>query len=258
VRTTRSVHLTPAGIEFTAHAKKILLAVNESRQSLHEYVLMEKGNISIGLIPIVGYYRLPNLLASFQKAFPGIKLSLQEEQCDKILDKLYHSEIDAAFVQHITSNPHFQFHPIITDNMVVVTSQNHPLASKETINLKDLINEKFIIPPQESGHYQDLFRACRLEGFEPNVLITCSHVRTILGLVREELGITVLSSYVAAHDVDPTLKVSPLEPIISRRIYLALKVSSDPSPTLNVFVKFALQWISTNMSENNYASNNNA
>jgi DNA-binding transcriptional LysR family regulator len=247
VRTTRSVQLTPAGTEFVEHAKQVLLAIRETRQCINEYTTNEKGLISLGILPIIGYYRLPNLLASFNKIFPGIKFDLLENQCERLLSMILDCEIDAAIVQQTLQSPHLQFYKLINDKMVVVTSNNHPLATKKSVTLQELKDESFIIPPRPSGHYHDFFEACRAADFEPNILMTCSHVRTILGLVREELGITMLSSYVAALDVDPSLTIIPLTPEIDRKIYLAMRVNSENSPILKIFAKFALQWADANL-----------
>ncbi|MDX9871497.1 MAG: LysR family transcriptional regulator [Clostridia bacterium] len=249
VRTTRSVQLTPAGEEFILHAKKILSAVNDTRRSIHEYTTIVKGNLALGIHPIIGYYRLPNLLASFQKNYPGVKISFVEEQCDELLDMLHSSKIDAAIIQHAVPSNEFQFFPLISDQMVVVVSDRHPLAHRDSVELKELQDENFIVPPQVSGHFADFIQACRVEGFEPRVLLTCTHVRTIMGLVREELGITAFSSYVAALDIDPSLKILSLSPTINRKIYLAVKATTDVPPTLKVFVKFALQWVNNNITK---------
>lgn len=242
VRTTRSVQLTPAGIEFVAHAKRAVLAFRETQRCICEYTTNEKGQITLGILPIVGYYPLPNLVASFNKIFPGIQFALLERQCVELLDMVLSSEIDAAIVQQTIPDPQLQFYNLITDRMVLVTSKNHPLASKKSVDLSELKHEKFIIPPRPSGHYHDSIDACRSLGFEPEILMTCSHVRTILGLVREELGITLLSSSIAALDVDPSLSILTLTPTIYRKIHLVLRTDSDLPPILKLFVKFALQW----------------
>ena len=78
VRTTRSVQLSPAGEEFVKHARRIMSEVIEARRCIHEYTSFEKGNLTVGIIPVVGHYRLPNLLSSYKKSFPRVILNLLE------------------------------------------------------------------------------------------------------------------------------------------------------------------------------------
>jgi len=245
MRTTRSVQLTQAGAEFVAHAKRIMSEVNEARRCVHEYVSIEKGHLSLGTIAILGSYNLPNLVSSFQENFPGIQLSIMEAQCEELLCMLNSTKIDAAFVQITKPNPDFQFHPLVTDKMVLVTNHRHPLANRISVDLKELQNEKFILTPPTSGHYHDFYNACRSAGFVPKVVLSCSIVKTMLSFVREELGITVLSSKVAAAERDSDMKIIAITPTIHRTIALATRNSADLPPTLKVFLKFTSQWLKT-------------
>lgn len=249
VRTTRSVQLTPAGSEFVKHAHRIMSEVGEARKSIQDYVTIVKGNLTLGVIPIIGYYRFPNLLASFQKNFPGVKMRILEEQCEELLSMLHSLKIDAAIVHRTSPATHFQFHHLISDHMVVVTSDHHPLASRKSVHIKELINEKFILTPPASGHYHDFLDACHAAGFQPNVLMNCSYVRTMLGLVREELGITVLSATTALKDMGPGLTIMALNPTIDRNMYLALLKDTDLPATVKMFKNFALQWVNPGIRE---------
>ncbi|MFX4261850.1 LysR family transcriptional regulator [Pelotomaculum propionicicum] len=245
VRTTRSVQLTPAGAEFVAHARRIMSEVNEARRSVQEYVSIVKGELTLGTIAVIGSYNLPNLIKSFQDSFPGIKMHLVEEQCEVLLSMLNSSKIDAAFVQISRPSPIIQFCPMLTDRMVVVTSHNHPLANRISVHINELKNEKFILTPPTSGHYQDFHNACALAGFEPTVILNCSIVKTMLGFVREDIGITVLSSKVAMAEKGPDMKVIELTPTIPRTVYMATRNTSDTPPAIKMFLKYTRQWLKT-------------
>ncbi|HBC91489.1 MAG TPA: hypothetical protein DCZ10_00910 [Pelotomaculum sp.] len=250
MRTTRSVQLTPAGKEFLTHAKRIMAEVIEARRCIHEYVSFGKGHISVGVIPIIGHYRIPNLLSSFKSNYPRVTLSLREKQCNELLDLLHNSKIDAAFVQKDNGAPSFQFIPVATDQMVVVTSERHPLATRKSVDLKALQCENFIVPPPASGHHEDFHNACLAAGFEPNILMTCSSVKTILSLVREELGIAVLPANVASADWGICLKILSLTPTINEKIFLAVKNNDDLPPTLKAFMEFTSQWVNKHNPQN--------
>lgn len=244
VRTTRSVQLTPAGAEFVGYAKRIMAEVTEARKCIDEYVTIEKGHLLMGIIPVIGYYPLPShLLASFQKDHPGVQLSLLEEQDHELLRLLHAAKIDAAIIQNSYSDPRFTFHPILNDQMVLVISDRHPLAARKAVHLSDLRDEKFIVTPPTSRHHQDFYNACLAAGFEPNIKLTCSAVRTMMGLVLEDLGVTVLSSYVARKDWQPGLSILSITPMINRQVVLAVPKNGDLSPSVKLFVKFTAHWL---------------
>lgn len=251
IRTTRSVELTPLGAEFINHAQNVVSRVGEARQNFLDYVSLKKGSLSLGTIPIFGHYNLPNLITSFQKNFPGISLKITEEMDEELLEMLQFSKIDAAFVQRANPNPHFRYYPLVVDRMVVVTSPRHPLANRKSIHLSELKNEDFIVPRSTSGHYYDFHNACVAVGFTPKVILNCSVVKTMLGFVREDLGITVLSSHVAASDQDPGVRIITLTPTIDRKVVLAVKNSADLSPALKGFIKLTSQWVNSQVAREN-------
>ncbi len=242
VRTTRSVKLSPAGVDFVTHAKRIMSEVIDARRCIHEYVSFEKGELTVGIIPVAGHYRLPNLLSSFQKTFPRVSLNLRERQCCELINMLYSSEIDAAFVHLTNDDPSLQFNPLLTDQMVIVTSNRHPLAGRKSVDLKELQSENFIIPPPTSGYNHDFQKACQSANFAPNILLTCSSVKTILGLVREEIGIAALPSGVTSMDWGFGTTNLILTPAINSIIFLVTK-NKDLFPTLKEFIKFTCQWV---------------
>lgn len=246
-RTTRSVYLSAVGEEFVEHAMRIMSEVSAAQQCIQEYVSIDKGHLTVGIIPVVAHYSVPKLLADFNREFPGVKLSLIENQDDELLDMLSSSKLDLAIIQHADSNSPFQYFPLYVDSMVLLTSKRHPLAFRKTVDLRELKKEKFIITPPTSGHHHDFEKACHGVGFEPNVIMTCSSVKTIMGLTIEGIGISVLSSKVALSMGEDSNEVAilTLTPTIERRLHLAIPKNINISPALKVFVKYASQWINS-------------
>jgi len=242
-RTTRSVQLTPAGEEFVTHANRIISEIVKARRCIHEYVSIEKGTLTLGVIEILGYSYLPHMLVDFQKNHPKIKMLLTEKRSEELLQLLHSSKIDAAICQLNNPNPNIEFYPWMADKMVLVTSHLHPLAKRKSIDLKELQNEKFIMTPPTSRHYKKFHISCMAAGFEPNIIMDCSITKNIMGFVREGLGITVLSSHIVEMEQDPSLRIISLTPTINTKTGLAIRNNEDLPPTLKVFLRFATQWL---------------
>lgn len=241
VRKTRSVELSPAGIEFVVHAERIMAEINDARRCIHGYVSFEEGDLKVGMIPVVGHYRIPNLISAFKKNFPHIKISLRERQCRELLDMLHNSDIDAAFTRQPCSDTNTHCIPLVTDHMVILTSNRHPLANKRSVSLKELQYEDFILPPPTSGYNHDFQEACRKANLEPNIILTSSSVKTIISLVREGIGIAALPSGVSSLDWGFGTKNLMLIPKINSTIYLVTK-NKDLFPILKEFIKFTSRW----------------
>lgn len=245
VRTTRSVQLTPAGKEFLTHARLILSELIRARHCIQEYATIKKGHLSLGASMVMGYYNIPKLVSFFQDKFPGIKLDILEGECEELLNMLHTSKIDAAFVQITKPDDRFKSYKLVTDRKVLVTNHDHSFAKRLSVDLKDLKNEKLILTPDASGHYQDFYNSCRAADFVPNIALNCSVVNTILSFVREGLGITVLLSGVAAAECGAGIKIIPIIPAIYSEIALLTRSGANLSPTLKLFLNSASQWLKT-------------
>lgn len=245
-RTKQSISLTIAGQDFVKHAMRIMSEIDATYQCIQEYVSADKGHLKIGIIPVIGYYPIPKLLATFKKDFPGITLDLIEYQDDELLIMLDSSVLDAAIVQHAIPDSTFQYFPLYTDEMVFLTSKEKPLAYKKSVEMIELKNENFIITPRASGHHHDFIKACQSAGFEPKILMTCSSVETMLGLTREGICVTVLSSRVAKNmPLDSQIALLELTPTIERKIYLVMQQNDNVSPALRLFKGYTAQWINS-------------
>ncbi len=241
----RSVRLTPAGEEFIINAKRIMTDIKEVKRTDKEYLHVVNGELRLGTLAVIGYYNMQNLLSSFHDSFIGIKIDIVEEQCEKLLDMLSSKKIDAAFVQIYKPDPNLKYYKLFTDKMVVVTNKKHRFANRESVDIKELQNEKFILPPPTSGHFYDFNNACQAAGFSPISAMTCYIAKNIVSFVREGLVISVISKKVAEAEKDDNISIIDLNPTIQRRISLVVRNTSDTPPTLKLFLDFAQQWHTT-------------
>lgn len=246
VRTTRSVTLTSAGVDFMVHASRVMEELAATRRCVQEYVSIEKGDITFGIIPVVGHYPIPSLIASFNRKYLGVTLNLIENQDEELLMMLSNSLLDAIFVQMLPQDCDLEAFPICTDAMVLMTNREHRLADRKTVSPKELCGEKFITTPPVSGHYHDFENACNAAGFEPKVIITCSSVATMTAFAREGLGVTMLSSRSAlVWADDPSLCTIEIDPIIERTIYLVIQRNVNITPVLRMFIEHTVEWINS-------------
>ena len=61
----------------------------------------------------------------------------------------------------------FDFYPIVTDRLVMLVSQMHPLSKEAEVDLKQLANEPFLLIKSSSDFRQDLVAACAKPDLNP-------------------------------------------------------------------------------------------
>ncbi|WP_094603147.1 HTH-type transcriptional regulator GltC [Sporomusa silvacetica DSM 10669] len=245
-RTTRSVHLTPAGVEFVEYAKKIMQDISGVNHAMQKYVVGESGQISIGGIPALGAFGITPLIASFQKTYPKISLEFHEAECLDLYPLLLHSKVDVAFLtaydKYKPGKVPIEAYPLVQDEIVIVTSPSHPFAARKTIDLHEAANENFICFSKTSGLYLDTLEACKLSGFEPRFGYDAHSVDTCFGLVAEGMGISMLSSRSAMSTTRKDIAIVRFKPAALRTLsFVFLKKHKLASVLLNL-KNFLVHW----------------
>lgn len=246
-RTTRKVRLTPAGEEFLSYAKRILQEIEYARAAMTEHCSLNRGRITIGAIPVIGQLGLTAALVSFQQKHPGVQMKIRENETLSLLNWLYQAEIDIAFIatgkEQLSSNNIINVSPLFNDKIVLVTSESHLFAERTTVRVEDLTQEKMILMNHESGMHKICLDACHNAGFEPLILYECSQLDTILGLVQEGIGVTMLTSRVANAFTQFRVKKIELEPLIERSISLVMQKQAHISPVVKAFHTHMFNWV---------------
>jgi DNA-binding transcriptional LysR family regulator len=245
-RTTRSVHLTPAGIEFVENARKIMSEISDINTTMQKYLVGESGQISIGNSPALGAYGITSLIVSFQKTYPKISLDFHEAECFDLYPLLYNGKIDVAFLTAFNKckpgKMLLESYPLVDDELVIIANTSHPFASREIIDLREASQESFISFSKSSGLFIDTIDACHLAGFEPKFVYDTQYTDTCLGLVAEGMGIAILSSRTVANNSRKNIAVIRFKPTIIRTLSVVFPKKQKTLPVILNFKNFFIQW----------------
>jgi DNA-binding transcriptional LysR family regulator len=141
---------------------------------------------------------LPEALAGFLPAHPGIQLILQERYSDEILHGLQTGIADVGLIAGTVEAPDLHLQPWREDRLVVVLPAGHPLGARETIGLLALDGVPFVGQPAETA-LQKLYRqkAAAL-GMTLNEQVNVSGFDGVRRMVEAGLGVAILPAAVAA------------------------------------------------------------
>ncbi|NMD71748.1 LysR family transcriptional regulator [Bacillus sp. DNRA2] len=191
---------------------------------------IELGTLKIGSISSMTAKLLPGMISTFQKRFPGVEVILYEGSYAEVVNWIKIGIIDVGVV---TETKHeFDFIPLLQDKMVVFVPERHPLNQQSTIRLQDIANEPFIMPKECSHLLQNIFKQ---QGVTPSVQFEVSDVATIIAMVQEGVGNTILPEM----SIPATLSkvnASYLSPQVYHNLGLELRSSKDISPVSSAFI----------------------
>lgn len=191
-RSNRSLKLTDSGISLKKYAINIVSNYDELILDINKYSKTPP-KLSIGYIPVINQYNIANYIGKFKNIHNNLELKLIEGEHLEILNLLLNNKIDFAIIRNTSLNlDDLSVSELAKDELVIITSKNHPIANKKYISLKNLYKENFISLGENSGVYNLFLEECKKYNFEPNIVCFNSRIENILGLVSAEIGIAPL------------------------------------------------------------------
>ncbi|MEK5028587.1 LysR family transcriptional regulator [Paenibacillus sp. FSL M7-1046] len=227
-RNRRGISTSYIGERMIQHAREILRITSCMREESSASLGLEAGTLRIGVIPSVSAKVLPGLIGSFREQFPQIDIVLFEGSYEEIHSWISGSVIDVGF----TTTPDKELHtfPLLQDQMKVFVSSDSPLKDEPFLTFDQLRGKCFIMV-KDYG-IQKLLQA---HGNVPNVTFEVRDPATILSMVQERVGVTILPELFMP-EVLPKVTAVPLRPAITREVVLAVRDFQYVSPVAAEFI----------------------
>lgn len=236
-RSRYGIRLTPEGerlfptIQQTVRQYENLLRMEEEIKGL------DSGIVRIGTVSSVSCHRLPGIIRKFWAEHPNVQLVLHQGDYSGICDWVQTGVVDFGFVNPAAAKG-LETQILQTDPFVAVLPKAHPLAQKKTVSLKELAMEPYLL--LEEGCYSEPLEAFRREGITPDIRLTMHDDYSILSMVEQGLGYSLLAELVlqkTAYDI----AVRPLEEPILRTMALVMKDRRALSVAAKTFMQFILE-----------------
>lgn len=229
---------------FDRHGKK--LSINENgmifyrfaRNVINDYTLLKrelylKNNeveheVRLGTTNFIGTFLLPSILGKFKKDYPVTPVNFMIDYLPKILESLDKDVIHFAIIPETPSlnlQSNLVLDPIVEDEFVLVFPTNHPLAYKEDIYAKDIINYPFLISQESSATRKFVTDALKSNNIILNNIIDMSNIYTITQAIIDGLGISIFSkNAVKNYEKFGMLKYARLKDLtLKRQLYFVYK-----------------------------------
>ncbi|CAA7627077.1 hydrogen peroxide-inducible genes activator [Magnetospirillum sp. UT-4] len=223
----RRVIATPAALDLAERARRILAETEGFVEAAAAHADESFAPVRLGLIPTIGPFLLPQLLAAIRPAHPRLKLVLREDHSARLLERLAAGDLDAVVLAFPYDCPGTETRLFVADPFWVALPPGHPLAAKDSVTPADIAAERLLL--LEDGHClrEHVLDACALG--EPAEGIQGTSLYTLLQMVADGLGVTVVPDMARDSPMLAGLDVvyRPLPPEVpARRIGLVWRPSS--------------------------------
>ena len=191
-RMKRVAKLTPHGEVFLRRAVHILHEVDAARREAAEAKDLLCGAVTMGVLPTIAPYLLPEALAEFTEKYPGLEIVVQEDTTARLLKHVLAYEIDFALVSQPIHDGRLAVRDLFAEELLLALPPGHPLARKRNISVADLACERLIV--MKEGHClgDQVLRFCDRRDWRPQISFRSAQLETIQALVRAGLGISLI------------------------------------------------------------------
>ncbi len=150
-RVGRGIVLTRTGRDFLGEAREVVARAKAAVQVLDDLAGLKRGALSLAGSQTVANYWLPQRMAAFRKAYPGIDLHLTTGNTEQVAQAVHRGAADLGFVEGEVDDPLLSVRRMEGDTLAVVVGPSHPWARNTRLTPKQLTGTGWILRERGSG-----------------------------------------------------------------------------------------------------------
>ena len=190
-RNGRGVGLTEIGASFLPHVQRVLKALQDGRDAVQSLRQLELGTLRLGAAPTISTYVLPALVKEFRSRYPGLDVTVRTEYSDQIVQMVLADEVHVGLERTI-SHPEVVTVPLYQEEVVLVTSPEHPFAKRGAATPEEVSRQPLIMFNRGSSYYTLVHDALRKAGALVTPMMELDNMEATKKMVEEGLGVAML------------------------------------------------------------------
>ncbi|MBS0387076.1 MAG: LysR family transcriptional regulator [Proteobacteria bacterium] len=234
-RQPRHALLTEAGAAVAARARQIVATSDEIVRLARDWRDPLAGSLRVGLLPTVGPYLLPQVMARLRKALPRLELLLFEYQTAPLLQRLRAGELDVGVIALPAPEPGFESLPLYDEPFLLAVPQQHRLAARRQVQIADLGDEPLLLLDEGHCLRDQALAVCARSRVHEKQDFRATSLETLRQMVAAGAGVTLLPALACrgAYSSTAGLRlVNIVRPVPTRRIGAVWRPSTARAPAI--------------------------
>jgi DNA-binding transcriptional LysR family regulator len=236
-RDRRGVRPTAAGAALAAHAEGILARMDDAEAEVAAIAGGRGGRLRIASFPTAGATLMPEAVARFRAAHPGVEVSLAEGESEQIAPRLRAGDFEIVILFEFVGvgerlGAGIRRFELLDDPLHLALPAEHHLAGRKKLRLEDLREEAWIQTSAASPCARHVVRSCHAAGFEPRVSFESDDYQTVQGLVAAGVGVALIPQ-LALSTARPDIRIRALDPRSPvRKVFAATPRAAAVTPAV--------------------------
>ncbi len=239
-RTTRRVQLTREGELLLVCARKAVAELQTGLRQIKEAVDIQRGRLTLACAPTLAATRLPEILATFQKSYPGVTAHVRELASVEMLDCIRRQDVDFGIGPRApNATSEFQFQPILLDEIYALIPNGLDVSNqRETISLLELSHIPTLVLAGSAAMQGMLDKAQKAAGITLNIKYEVQQVQTQIAMATAGLGAAILPRIALPLKLDARVRAVPIvDPPLVRELCVVTLRGQFLSPVAARFVE---------------------
>ena len=186
----RTSELTEAGQKFLFHVDRVIRELALAEQEI-ELDNGGAGVVHLSFLHSLGDTFLPLILRQFHERYPHIDVKLNQQNSSMLSEQLTSGETDICLCSTM-NEPDTAWMYLWSEGMFLVVPEDHPLAQKSRVNLREIEDEPFVALKPEYTLRQQVNQFLDLAESHPQIVFEGDEVHTLVSFVAAHLGVSIL------------------------------------------------------------------
>src|SRR5882757_5879249 len=186
-RQARGVVPTWYGEILIRHARSVLSEISRAQEEIAALKAGLTGQAAIGTVMNPGTNLVPMAVAQLKQKHPQMLVSIELDYSKPLVAKLLRGELDIVIARILDSRgaEQLQTEPLADERHAVIAGAHHPLAGRSDLQLQDLVDQGWILPPPGSLIRDRLISVFLQRGLRaPSNLVESFSLPVITSLLR--------------------------------------------------------------------------
>src|SRR6266403_3281503 len=239
-RSSKDGTLTAAGRVLFDFAQQMINLRHHAHTAIRELRDLHRGKLSLGANEYTVMSLLP-LIPIFRARHPHIKIEVKRSLASRIPGEVLGRDVEIGVVSFKPTDTSLKAVPLVTDELALIVSPQHPLAKQQSVSIRELGLESFIAHNVPSPYRERVVRTFEKFKTPLNISMEMPTLEAIKRFVEQRAGVALMPRLAAQNEI-ATGRLSALsvrEMLLERRLFLIYRNSAGLSHAARAFLKIA-------------------
>jgi len=191
-RTNKSVTVTNLGREIYQQSLTIMSEMKKMLDLAHGNLSPLSGKLSVGMIPTIGPFVMPQLLPYLNQQYPDIDLEIHEGKSADIYAQLMQGQLDVILLALPYEMRSVETLTLFKDRFRLISSINNQWLKGRKFNIDDVGEGSVLL--LDDGHClrDHAISACHIKNVDKVSQFTASSLLTLVEMVKQDLGVSFI------------------------------------------------------------------